>query len=861
MGSVDLIASCLDSIRQIGDEIADALVYIDAGTLEAFQFIGAFPLLLELGARAVCGLENASPLDAAADWHSSFAHPARKIVVITSRLLSDAHRYILRCLGNHGTVSHCTVLTAISETGHSAYVDSPLGPDAFREYETLLIQDHEELLKKYGKSDKYKDNIPYTQRDVTSDSGRYSKWGSGVHYGPNSESSPTKKGLSDDELGSVEARGKRFSVTVCHFPMIFSPVSSRTFVLPSEGTIAESCLSNRHEDSLSPGLPSISTGTPFDGDEVPPGVTLTAQFLYHLANKMDLKLDIFSLGDTSKVIGKLMMDMSSLYDVGRNKRSAGLLIVDRTIDLLTPCFHGDSFLDRMLSSLPRKERTSLYSVAKNPQTPSKHSQATVKRSPLDIKVPFETVFSREETKGRTSMLSESIMSFLSGWNSAEVDSEVTWLPDYADKAHDEKLGYQLVTLSGSFLSNYAGVRYIEALLDRGAKDGLMLIKKWLLEALQHEKLSFPSKGRQAVSVSELHSMVQVLSRDQLSLVRNRGVIQLALAAEMALQEPQSSRWDAFTSAERILSVTSAETTQSLASELRDFINTSTSVESHKQGNTMGSSQGLLSFQDVLLLTIIGYILAGENFPTSIAGGPFSWEDERSLKDVVVDSILERPSSVKFRFLDGLENELEAKARSKDGDRNNKDSSEPASTTDDFDDQWDSWDDDDNTDHQKEEAYGDMQLKLEVRDRVDQLFKFFHNLSSMRLRNQALGEGLAALSRFETDSYSRKGLLYKLLLAVLARYDIPGLEYHSSAVGRLFKSGLGRFGLGQSKPSFGDQSVLIVFVVGGINTLEVREVMKAISESSRPDVELILGGTTLLTPDDMFELMLGSSSFT
>lgn len=55
----------------------------------------------------------------AAEWHSSFAHPARKIVVITSRLLSDAHRYILRCLGNHGTISHCTVLTAISEVLHS----------------------------------------------------------------------------------------------------------------------------------------------------------------------------------------------------------------------------------------------------------------------------------------------------------------------------------------------------------------------------------------------------------------------------------------------------------------------------------------------------------------------------------------------------------------------------------------------------------------------------------------------------------------------------------------------------------------------------------------------------------------------
>jgi hypothetical protein len=156
---------------------------------------------------------------------------------------------------------------------------------------------------------------------------------------------------------------------------------------------------------------------------------------------------------------------------------------------------------------------------------------------------------------------------------------------------------------------------------------------------------------------------------------------------------------------------------------------------------MESSQGLLSFQDVLLLTIIGYILAGENFPTSMAGGPFSWEDERSLKDVIVDSILERPSSVKLRFLDGLDSELEAKARSKDGERNKNSSEVAPNTDDDFDDEWGIWDDSDNTDHQKEEAYGDMQLKLEVRDRVDQLFKFFHKLSSMRLRNQALGEAL------------------------------------------------------------------------------------------------------------------------
>lgn len=42
-------------------------------------------------------------------------------------------------------------------------------------------------------------------------------------------------------------------------------------------------------------------------------------------------------------------------------------------------------------------------------------------------------------------------------------------------------------------------------------------------------------------------------------------------------------------------------------------------------------------------------------------------------------------------------------------------------------------------------------------------------------------------------------------------------------------------------------------------LKVFEAQKAVLDSGRPDVELLLGGTTLLTPNDMFELLLGSSS--
>ncbi|KAH0722049.1 hypothetical protein KY289_005093 [Solanum tuberosum] len=106
--------------------------------------------------------------------------------------------------------------------------------------------------------------------------------------------------------------------------------------------------------------------------------------------------------------------------------------------------------------------------------------------------------------------------------------------------------------------------------------------------------------------------------------------------------------------------------------------------------------------------------------------------------------------------------------------------------------------------------------------------------------------------------AQRGLLtlHDALLLTVVGYILAGENFPSSTVGRLFKSGFGRFGLGQTKPSLADHDVILIFVVGGINGVEVREAQEALSESSRPEVELILGGTTLLTPNNMFELLLG-----
>ncbi|PNX72872.1 hypothetical protein L195_g028770, partial [Trifolium pratense] len=334
--------------------------------------------------------------------------------------------------------------------------------------------------------------------------------------------------------------------------------------------------------------------------------------------------------------------------------------------------------------------------------------------------------------------------------------------------------------------------------------------------------------------------------------------QLASATLSALEESNCTKWDAFSSAVKILSVSSGETSQSLAAQIGDLINKSALFGSHINKGKRDVLKGLISLQDALLLMIIGYILAGENFPTSGSDGPFSWQEERLLKEAVVDALLENSSAVNLKFLDGIKKELEANV--------NKLKSEEATEEldiDDFDDdQWGKWGDEDGEDDNKnEQVYDDMQLKLELRDRVDNFFKFLHKLSNLKRKNLPLRDGsLTVEGNFDEDTYVGKGLIYKLLTRVLGKYDVHGLEYHSSAVGRLFKSGFGRFGLGQAKPSLADQNVILVFVIGGINGLEVREALEALAESGRPDIELLVGGTTLLTPDDMLDLLLGDSSY-
>ena len=100
----------------------------------------------------------------------------------------------------------------------------------------------------------------------------------------------------------------------------------------------------------------------------------------------------------------------------------------------------------------------------------------------------------------------------------------------------------------------------------------------------------------------------------------------------------------------------------------------------------------------------------------------------------------------------------------------------------------------------------MQLQLEVRDRVEEIFKRLHRVSVAR---QCLVLKDKADEHISLNSpLMQRSLLYRVLSLVFAKVDFPGMQHHSSAVGRFFKSGLGRFGLRQVCFEFMMMSVML-----------------------------------------------------
>ncbi|KAI5065162.1 hypothetical protein GOP47_0019857 [Adiantum capillus-veneris] len=862
MASINLHKACLDSFAQLaGEDVKDALVYMDAGAGQAFHFLGGLSALLPFGPRAVCSLENASAKDAEVLLGPAANDAVEKVLVITTHLLSHVHQYIHHCLQAHNAVKVFTVLTSVSEEAHAAHPDSHLGTDAFHEYKRCLMEDHQLLLQRANAehtegADSNLENLGLAEVNEFHGKAMDARES---NIPTNADSQVKDKAEEDSEDPTVS-----FSVKIKHFPMIICPLTSRAFVFPSNGLLATAPLADVNSP-LGIGIPYTNcTSARHEDEGIPIGGTLLAHFLHHLAGQLSLKFDVYTLGPLSNEVGKHLTELSGLADVSvRSRRPAGLLLMDRTLDLVTPSSHGDSLLDRIFAFSSR--RIDEYQTKNLRASPT-----AVSRRALDVRVA-NGIDDLEEV-WMPGLHSEEIGDFLSKYEFGE-GLIISKSPKNLDGSDATKRTIPMLRALGSSLFDSVEKRengYLDLILEKRVSDSLHFIETWLQESNSQESIE-SSKGG-AISSQKIQSICNLLSQNVLTAAQHADLIQISKAVEMAIDPGLSSKWDGLLNAERVLLMSVGDSNQSIASQICDVVYQSIDKgHSRNQALSQPKAQKLFTLRDALTLAIVGYALAGHSFENSFAEGPFSREEEEQLKQAVVDAILQG-SEERLGFLQGLEDslalhrqrevpELSATSESRGGEAAMVKNEELQL---DFSNEgWEAWDDEEEIDMGSGEAYdGDYQrtqLRLQVRDRVEAVFGRLHRVSEARRFLQAKNKSSVFddYDGFGGSSSTRRSLIFKVLMLLFAKAEIPGMEHHASFVGRILKSGLGRFGLRQVKPKLSDNKLIMVFVIGGINGVEICEAKEAQAiYKMEDDADIVLGGTSFLTPDDVFDLLIG-----
>eukprot|EP00898_Chlorokybus_atmophyticus_P004499 jgi/Chlat1/504/Chrsp103S01100 len=617
---IDLLVQARRPLEQVASHLAGALVYLDDGAADAIAAAAGLPSLLQLGAVNVCRLQDASEEDAGPAGWPDDAVGAVRIVVIVTTLLSDAHRHIKRALLVHRQlVRSCTILCSLPQDAHE---DSPLGTNAYGALVSLL---HAELagsvsaltaavtppqlsrpaspsgdgwegldvdlpVEQAGGSIQHSTKPASPRRDgwegfdVDLPVAQQEGWeGLDIDLPVNHPSSPHVRGRGPANTGVASAG---INIAVEYFPLHYSCVlGGSAFVLPAGSAAAMHDGSRDPQGHESAGsiLPQPDDGTELDGTDegLPEGLSILAHTLWGIARLWDRKLDAFALGRTSRAVARAMAALPQPLEtrLNRLKQSVAFVLVDRTLDLVTPACDNDFLMDRVLSSLSCS--TSDAFGLSHPQGWS----MTIGRVPLRRLLPWEqtsNISAVETSIGKRCQLYGSLYQPL-----------------------DEQ-----------------GVLWLRTLLEhKKLREAALLVHRWLTEALRHEDVAV-SKPPVNIKAAMLREMIKPLL---LAGPRHAALVQVAAAVAEALEPEFTKHCDALARAERLLKVTAGAPQHSLSLQLGDLLR-----QSHD------STSGI-TLQDALLLLAVGYGLNPR--PASPENALYIEQEEADLQDAIVDTIL------------------------------------------------------------------------------------------------------------------------------------------------------------------------------------------------------------------------------
>mmetsp|Transcript_9363 Transcript_9363/g.11572 ORF Transcript_9363/g.11572 Transcript_9363/m.11572 type:complete len:554 (-) Transcript_9363:5-1666(-) len=223
------------------------------------------------------------------------------------------------------------------------------------------------------------------------------------------------------------------------------------------------------------------------------------------------KAHFWALGSSANYLGHLLSDATyNTYETNANYSDAGVIIIDRTMDLVAPTAHSDHLVHRILSILPPRDDPS-----------------------DDIHIDMSEVFTSA-------------------------------IPSRMKKIEIET--GRLLELEGhSLLSEMVKLKH---------KDSLIMLRKKLVDVITEEEIpvNISTMMRGAVNIKQLQSFINVFKENPKLIYKYPALLQFIEASLLTLKKSKEVYWDQLLSTEKVIQLNAlAENSESIAKQLTDML--------------------------------------------------------------------------------------------------------------------------------------------------------------------------------------------------------------------------------------------------------------------------------------------------
>ncbi|XP_028260262.1 sec1 family domain-containing protein 2 isoform X2 [Parambassis ranga] len=541
-----------------------------------------------------------------------------------------------------------------------------------------------------------------------------------------------------------------YTAEVMHVPVIFTPVSQQLILTPTFAHLfpllsvdLETINFKRPEKKRFGSLNDI------DMNSLPVELQLEIKSLASALNSMfettGTREESFAVGPMSRIIaGEL-----ASHPQAKNRRKtapnkASIIFVDRTVDLTGAVgHHGDNLVEKILTVLK-----------------------CLPGHVTDVQVDMLELTSLQRTP------------------------------------HSQN------TVAPGCLAQSSAARSLwEAMLTSKHKEGVMEVRRQLVEAASKEKLPIKmSMGR--VTPEQLCSYMQLFRSNWGALENHCGVLQLGLATAQTLRHPSLPRWDACLAFERLLLQNLGDSDfPAMLRQLLPLMKPRGGEDSSSSGLRLGEDE--CGPDELILLLVYLYSLADEAQPADQ-----DTEEEEELEK------LERELIGALTLVITREAELSPLLQKLTGCAN----PEELST---------------------ERAHS----------AVEDMFETLRGLSHTRDHLKQLRSVYTASDGVHQATY--RPFLRQILEEVFHpdHLECPDIEHMSGGLTDLLKTGFSMF-MKVSRPHPSDNPLLFLFLVGGVTPSELR-LIKEMVTTHKPGTQVLVFSTRLLRPTDIPELLFST----